>query len=615
MDNLSSLSIVVTLHDTHGRLENLKSWILHELMEKAQVILVHDGEISQEFKQLLPSLSSKGFEFSFGHFGCPGRARNQGLSLARREWITFWDFDDHPNIENFSNLLDRTIAEHSDIGIGSFNVIDRNNKNVCYQQYLASGDFRKSFLKVCVNPGMWRFVFRKDLIQSGIFCDLRRGEDLIFIAENQVLDQRLTLSEEIVYTYVRGDSRQITNSRADDSDMLRASKILFNLRKVGGAKTSLFSSYASISCIVGFISRVIRHKGNPVRNSVMQAIRLLIINCMFNPVCTVRLISYRVRARNSKNRINKKIHLFLAGGLGNQLFQISFLRSMPQVNSIMIYGALPEIKEYLDHYSKHSSSDEVSYRIDFIDKPIKKRLELGRNALLRLSSVRRVSLLRTCIMYLIKKLAFGERHSATQLVVPNGVGFDSQLAISSFASNYVIVGYFQSWKWAKEIKDSVRDFVDNYRRSDHQRELLTRIENGLVMQIRRRDYTNKSNSNIGLLDEYYFAEAVKRFIPIDGKEIFVATDDPTIMTEFSSLFEELSSVKLLDHEQARWSTLREIAGAEGRILSNSTFAWWGAFISDFPAQTVVPNPWFRRYDEPCDLIPNSWERVDTWAES
>jgi hypothetical protein len=48
---------------------------------------------------------------------------------------------------------------------------------------------------------------------------------------------------------------------------------------------------------------------------------------------------------------------------------------------------------------------------------------------------------------------------------------------------------------------------------------------------------------------------------------------------------------------------------ESLIISNSTFGWWGAFLSGAKV-VMVPDPWFRKIKEPNTLIPQNWIRIN-----
>ena len=47
------------------------------------------------------------------------------------------------------------------------------------------------------------------------------------------------------------------------------------------------------------------------------------------------------------------------------------------------------------------------------------------------------------------------------------------------------------------------------------------------------------------------------------------------------------------------------------IIANSSFSWWGAWLSDNPDKIVIaPKKWFRfSFHNTRDLIPEKWIRV------
>jgi len=72
----------------------------------------------------------------------------------------------------------------------------------------------RSFSSNFVNPGLWRFIFRKDRIGSIRFVSSKMGEDQIFLVELDILRQETLLVSEIFYCYFINSNTQLSNDKS-----------------------------------------------------------------------------------------------------------------------------------------------------------------------------------------------------------------------------------------------------------------------------------------------------------------------------------------------------------------------------------------------------------------
>ena len=120
------LSIIVPIHRISGGIQNLNSWISNPILIDAEIILVHDtsdGESFLPIETICKNLTN--VILLEGNFSSPGLARNKGLEIASRPWISFWDFDDLPDPVNFLRMLQETISDRNLVGLGSFQTCPR----------------------------------------------------------------------------------------------------------------------------------------------------------------------------------------------------------------------------------------------------------------------------------------------------------------------------------------------------------------------------------------------------------------------------------------------------------------------------------------------------------
>jgi hypothetical protein len=47
------------------------------------------------------------------------------------------------------------------------------------------------------------------------------------------------------------------------------------------------------------------------------------------------------------------------------------------------------------------------------------------------------------------------------------------------------------------------------------------------------------------------------------------------------------------------------------VMANSSFSWWAGKFGDSNRQIIAPSKWFRGLQDPSELIPNYWNRIES----
>jgi hypothetical protein len=139
---------------------------------------------------------------------------------------------------------------------------------------------------------------------------------------------------------------------------------------------------------------------------------------------------------------------------------------------------------------------------------------------------------------------------------------------------------------------------------------LALIERPLVLHVRLGDYLQESK--FGTLDLDYYSRALKELFEVSKHpRIWVFSDD---IEQAKFLIEKkyLEFVRWFsDVDEPAAVTFEKMRLGHAYILGNSTFSWWSAFLSktqDPP--TIAPTPWFTGLQEPNELIPPNWKRLE-----
>ena len=217
------VSIVCPVRNMSGRLQILDKWIGALTQDpQTEVVIVHDfsdDSTGEELKLICEKYDSA--ILVQGKFGNPGSARNAGLEICTGNWISFWDCDDEPNVNEFLLLIDKIEKVKPDISFGRFEVFNENS-NLVIESPTWSSTIDKNLEIVAQNPGIWRVVFSRDLLKDMAFEPLRMAEDQIYIAEAIVKASKVTFFDNLIYKYFTGSNYHLTKNKLALQDLLPA---------------------------------------------------------------------------------------------------------------------------------------------------------------------------------------------------------------------------------------------------------------------------------------------------------------------------------------------------------------------------------------------------------
>src|SRR5690606_15460378 len=99
------ISVVIPVYNVESYLENCINSIVQQTYSNLEIILVNDGSTDNSTK-ICETAASKDSRIVLINQKNQGvsSARNNGLSIARGEWIYFIDADDFLNLDTFELL-------------------------------------------------------------------------------------------------------------------------------------------------------------------------------------------------------------------------------------------------------------------------------------------------------------------------------------------------------------------------------------------------------------------------------------------------------------------------------------------------------------------------------
>ncbi len=284
----------------------------------------------------------------------------------------------------------------------------------------------------------------------------------------------------------------------------------------------------------------------------------------------------------------------IAGGLGNQMFQYAFGRALAQRNKTELLLDITIFETYefhlytMDHL-KIAARPATPHEL----KPfLRKRPRGGR---------------------------IGRR-------ILNPLFHDPKLYVQEPRYTFVpemlalkdpcyVDGYWQSEKYFLDIKDTLqKEFTLKEPLGEYSQGIAKKIaatEHPVSLHIRRGDFAHHPRFKIthGARPLAYYEHAMDIVREkVSDPHYFIFSDDiawarENIKTGFPTEFigqgpaknyEDLELMRLCTHH----------------VLSNSTFGWWGAWLSEFEKKglKIAPTHWAAKF-ESTDLVPGRWTKL------
>ena len=213
------LSVVIPIGNLGRDIENLKSIFSAVPKQEVELVLVLDTAEKLASIQLNELCKIKGLS-DYKILECadrnPGSSRNIGVKAAEGEWIIFCDSDDIPVFSNLLNALSLANDE-SDIVIGSF--FSEDNFGIRTPQLLIENHPSINWHLISLNPGLWRWLMRKNLLEHVTFPKLSMGEDQFFLIKLLSTPSRIKFASEFFYIYRTNTQGNLTKNKAKISDL------------------------------------------------------------------------------------------------------------------------------------------------------------------------------------------------------------------------------------------------------------------------------------------------------------------------------------------------------------------------------------------------------------
>ena len=173
-----------------------------------------------------------------------------------------------------------------------------------------------------------------------------------------------------------------------------------------------------------------------------------------------------------------------------------------------------------------------------------------------------------------------------------------------------LYGYFQTERYFSHIADSIKeDFTFKKDVVENCKEVMEELSEPIALHVRRTDYVEKSQDHPPCSMKYYH-EALKRFH--EKRPVVIFSDDVKWCKEQDIFKPDRFLVSETDNNIYDMCMMTM---CDDYIIANSSFSWWGAWLSHNPNPTVIaPKKWFgdtgyTAKNNTEDICPDRWVRI------
>jgi len=279
----------------------------------------------------------------------------------------------------------------------------------------------------------------------------------------------------------------------------------------------------------------------------------------------------------------------LLGGLGNQMFQYAFYRSL-QNKGISVYADLSDFDEYPLH---NGYELERIFNLK-VKKPSKFLLNLFRPNQTK---------------WIFRKLKRILNLKNTYRVEENEFMFDASFFNNA---NKYYFGYWQNEEYFHDIAEKIKhDFKFPKIAATENQTVLQQIVDteSVAIHVRRGDYL-KDPLFGGICTLDYYEQAILSLnSKIKDAQFFVFSDDMAWCRQNLNL----KKATYIDWNKGNNSyiDMQLMSNCKHNIIANSSFSWWGAWLNNNNNKVIIaPKKWIANLTpNDCNICPKTWIKI------
>lgn len=292
----------------------------------------------------------------------------------------------------------------------------------------------------------------------------------------------------------------------------------------------------------------------------------------------------------------------LKGGLGNQMFQYATAYCLSVRNNTELVFDLRLMEKYKLNPPPRNPPRDFDLDIFKIEKKIASKKDLFK-------------VLQFPKSYSIRKIISLILDKLNLLVIYEKKRLLDKRILTSKKKNLYLDGYWQVENYFLNHRDEILNIYnfDSLKNIEKNINFIKRISplNSICVNVRRTDFINNPEHNV--VDIEYYKNAINKFKKLKGKdlEIFIFSDDLDWCKENFSFFKKTNYVEYDYAGKKFYNYLYLMTNFTNFIIPNSSFAWWGAWLSQKKKKTIIaPSKWSGLVPKNMyEIVPDNWIKI------
>lgn len=183
---------------------------------------------------------------------------------------------------------------------------------------------------------------------------------------------------------------------------------------------------------------------------------------------------------------------------------------------------------------------------------------------------------------------------------------------------YILDGYWQKHSYFEKIETLIKSeltFKDQPTDKIKEIEDYIKDRNSIAIQIRKTDYLTIAKNRqlfVDLTPDYFEISLNYLKKNLNNPIILIFSDDNDwVKKHFTFIKDEMIIIEDEWKGPKYQYSMYLMNKCKNHIISNSSFGWWGAFLSNYPEQRVVaPKNWYKIASKNKNIsVPKSWIKL------